>query len=1081
MNPRRRMTDRTPLSSRRPPDPATMSPARRPFRLSLLTGLLLGGLAQAQTLPGAVSGGTGPAPEQPFRTDQPGFQPRVGGSSERSAGPQVLADGLYAANRAIGQIKVEVRNAGAPADGVTPVHIRVEVLDAAGVRLDTPVLLTLEHSGSARLLLPGALGDESSPGRKDADRQVPGTQLRVEHGEASFSLIAPSQPEEVRLRVSGGDVEVAGSISFVPDLREMVAAGVVEGVLRLSRTRGASAAILPAGLDDGFETELRRWSRRFDGGNGQAELGAALFLKGKISGDTLLSLAYDSDKDMRATQLRDIKPEEFYPVYGDSAVRGFDARSSSHLYVRVDRNRSYVLWGDFNTAEGYAPAAGGGLVAGSRLRQLGAYNRNVTGARLHSEGIDWTGNVYASRDTQRLLVEEVRANGTSGPFAVGNTQAVELSERIELLVRDRNDLNTVLSVTPLQRLNDYSFEPFSGRILLNRPVPSITSEGNPVSLRISYEIDQGGDPYWLMGADGQVNIGQNLTVGGVLVNDQNPVAPFKLASVNTGLRLGPHLSLAVEAAQTEGVPLLPTTTVVSASTVVTTFGPPTTAVAGRLQLDYDDPVAGRKASLWVNRAETGFANPAGGALPGAEQRGASASLPLGETRPGEPATLSTRLDARQIHDTTNDARREGLSGELIYRVSPALQLNAGLRHIEESGRISGATASLGGNPEGGSAFGNGLGGGFTGAGSTTLINNNSAGIGGTVSPGSAPGLVPDLSASTAFAGLQWKATPRLTLQAQHEESVSGDAGRRDELGASYQLAERTRLYLRGQNQNGLNSRYGLDPAASQSEMALGLDSSYLPGASLFSEYRLRDAVDGPVAQVATGVRNAWTLSPGVVLTTGAERLKFISGSGQEATALTLGGDYTASERWKASGRLEWRRLEATPVQPGQQAPGTPPLQDSLLSTLTVARKLDRDWTLLTRNYYLGTDNHGSQPDGWQDRWQIGAAYRPVDNNRFDAFGKLEFKAEDNINGGGEWRRVQLAAVQTNLHPSRPWWWSGRLAGKHVAEQFTAAEGGARDSYRAWLASTRLIYDITERVDLGLLASVMHGSSPLQGS
>ncbi|HEY4066271.1 MAG TPA: hypothetical protein VGM74_05190 [Burkholderiaceae bacterium] len=252
----------------------------------------------------------------------------------------------------------------------------------------------------------------------------------------------------------------------------------------------------------------------------------------------------------------------------------------------------------------------------------------------------------------------------------------------------------------------------------------------------------------------------------------------------------------------------------------------------------------------------------------------------------------------------------------------------------------------------------------------------------------------------------------------------------------------------------------------------------MEGGNVFSEYRLRDADTARDAQIATGVRNAWHVWPGLTLTTGVERLQLLAGDGQTATAVTLGADYTASALWKGSARLEWRRLDAPPasatVPVGPVADGTVPLgeQDTVLMTLAAARKLDRDWTLLGRNYLLRTDNHGVRANGWQDRFQIGTAYRPVDDGRLDVLSKYEYKTENNIDGDDAFRRVHVASVQASLHPTRPWWWSARFAAKSVVERFPDDEGGTRDAYRAALVSGRVVYDLTENWDVGAMGSVM---------
>ncbi|MEY2874180.1 MAG: hypothetical protein RLZZ373_1551, partial [Pseudomonadota bacterium] len=129
------------------------------------------------------------------------FQPLFAPVVTTTGAPASLLDGQYAANARVGQLRVEVRGAGAPADGVTPVTLTVTVLGRDGVLLKEPVLVTIEHSGSARLQMQGSPTDEFGPSRKDADRRVPGTQLKVVDGTATFSLIAPSQPEDVVLRL----------------------------------------------------------------------------------------------------------------------------------------------------------------------------------------------------------------------------------------------------------------------------------------------------------------------------------------------------------------------------------------------------------------------------------------------------------------------------------------------------------------------------------------------------------------------------------------------------------------------------------------------------------------------------------------------------------------------------------------------------------------------------------------------------------------------------------------------------------------------------------------------------------------
>ncbi len=87
----------------------------------------------------------------------------------------------------------------------------------------------------------------------------------------------------------------------------------------------------------------------------------------------------------------------------------------------------------------------------------GQYNRTATGMRAHYAQGPLLGNVFATYDNLKQVIEEYPANGTSGPFAVKNNTAIQNSEKIEILVRDKNPLGIVKRVIPLMRFEDYSF------------------------------------------------------------------------------------------------------------------------------------------------------------------------------------------------------------------------------------------------------------------------------------------------------------------------------------------------------------------------------------------------------------------------------------------------------------------------------------------------------------------------------------------------------------------------------------------------------------------------------------------------
>lgn len=970
--------------------------------------------------------------------------------------------GNAAGNAAVKGIAVTLDPQGAVADGVSRVAVKVVLHDDDGRPLKTPARITIETS-AGRVLLPGADTDQTGPDRTDADPLTAGVQFDVPAGEASFWLIAPAQPQTVVLRVSSGRLQVEGRVDILPELREMLAVGLVEGVIGLRRQH--RDAIQPVRIEDGFERELRAWSRSH--GDTQLAARAALFLKGRIQGDALLTLAYDSDKDTYQRLMRDTLPDQYYPIYGDASARGADAQSLSKLYVRVDKDKDYLLFGDFSTSTRWQSGTPTRQGAQLQTHDLGNYARALTGAQVHAENERGQINLFAVRDNLRTAVEEYAANGTSGPFAVKNSAGLIGSERVEVITRDRNNLSVILRVTPLEPLADYVFEPFSGRILLNRPLASQDMAGNPQFLRITYEVQQGGEDFWLFGADGQWRLTPDMALGGSYVQDRNPLAPYRLGSVNLGLKLGPHTRLVAEMARSEGSYNTSGSNAVAAPGLSGVVGE-AAGNAGRVAIEHDDGRTHVRA--YAGRSDPEFDNPTASFNGGRGDAGVRATHQI------NPEVLVFG-EAVRNEDRKSDGVRQGAQLGAAWKLGERLSVDMAVKTTKENGHGVSPAVGMPGQPSSDIGTGNAPltpSGGFFGTGNNAVNPNTGQTL---LAPQAGLGSVGEgreLDATTLQLGAQYRLTPAVTVMGEIEHSVIGDEQQRVAMGATYQLAEQTRLYGRWEAQRGLASVYSLNPADKSNWFSLGAETTYGSDTQLFSEYRLRDTLGDPRvasdAQLANGMRNSWSLAPGLRLVTATEYLRILDGKGQAAVALAGGLDYTANPLWKGQARLEWRRLfdsAATPLDDRQ---------DSYLSTVTLARKLNRDWSALTRNYLLYNDFQGTG-DRIQNRAQVGLAYRPVDHNRWNALGKYEFKYERDESGlpaavvgtsaAPSRRDVHVLSVLGDWHPSRPWWLTGRVAAKTLKETF---DGVAVPRYSAWYLGGRAVYDITEDWDLGVLGA-----------
>ncbi|MEL6824014.1 MAG: hypothetical protein AAFP70_19835, partial [Calditrichota bacterium] len=295
---------------------------------------------------------------------------------------------VFAPDRA-NQFSIFLDESEVPADGYSITYVTIMMQDDEAISVSGRTPITVEWElGVAEI--------------EDLDAREPGAQTFIEGGRLKFALQAPIEPGSGRIRVTSGNMSAETMISFLPDLRPLIAVGLIDGVFSLKDLDKNS--IVSASVMDGFEREIRELSWNSADGRQSAGGRAALFLKGKVKGDALLTVAYDSEKEDDERLFRDIQPDEYYPVYGESSVRGYDAQSTGKLYVRLDKKRSYLLFGDFVTQDRYEG------------RQLSLYNRSMTGLKgfVDNESVELS--AFGSRDNAAQIVEEIPGRGISGPY-----------------------------------------------------------------------------------------------------------------------------------------------------------------------------------------------------------------------------------------------------------------------------------------------------------------------------------------------------------------------------------------------------------------------------------------------------------------------------------------------------------------------------------------------------------------------------------------------------------------------------------------------------------------------------------------
>lgn len=964
-------------------------------------------------------------------------------SGQASIGTRPFTSFLQRLASPVESIDVKVAGDNLPADGVGGTDVLVTLKDKNGRAVTGEVDVTVEVDGGARILLPGRRTPESAADKGDIDRIAPGIQSIAANGVLRFKLIAPYKPEAVKLRVSVKGVSEAVTVRYVPELREMIAVGVIEG--RLRSDRFDPSTIVPVREDDAFETELKGFEKEFNGGKTRAGARAALYLKGKVKGEYLLTLAYDSDKDTDRQLFEEVDPNAFYPVYGDASIRGADAQSSSKLYVRVDRHRSFLLYGDYTTQDD------------NLARSLGQYNRSLNGLQGRYEEGKVKANGFVAQDTLRQVIDEFPARGVSGPYSVSNPNGVTGSEKVQIVVRDRNQPTVILKSTLLTRTSDYEFEPFSGQIVFRAPVPSFDDQLNPVTIRITYEVDQGGDDFLVYGGDLKLALTDKLSLGVSVAKDENPQAPYTVAGANLHLKLSPQTELIAEIAGTRSVVNDASGFNTNTSTAFEGKSGELSGGAARLELRHsDDQLRGR---AYVAKASEDFNNTAAGITGGRTELGLSGAYKVSPrlTVNGEYLQSKDQIDPTlTTPGIDNDTKALSLGAD--FQVSDRLTVGGGVRKVQENAAsLVRSTASSCSNSTSATTGYN------TGFGISQVGNQTIDPVTGLPVLCSGTNLTTietateDLDRTSVFGRAAYKMTDSLTLNGELQREIGDDGTNLYRIGADWAVADKTRLYGRYERSREFGGAYGLGVGEAATALVFGIDTQYMQDGSVYSEYRVRDSGSGEDIQAALGLRNGWMLKPGLRLVTNVERLTSTDGN---AKAVGLGLEYTGSDLWKGSGRVEWRQDQDN---------------TNHLVTLGLARKLDRDWTLLARDYFNQVQPRtAAGSDTRQNRFQVGFAYRPVDNNRFDALGTLELRNEFTAGTGTDAidRDVRIASLRANYHPSRPWWVSGRFAHKRVNELLL---GTVRDSYSATLLGSRVTYDITNRWTVGGLFSVLQGT------
>lgn len=244
-----------------------------------------------------------------------------------------------------------------------------------------------------------------------------------------------------------------------PAPRDWILVAIAHGTAAYNTLRDNMQAAEAAGFDDDYVEDGR----------------VAFFAKGRVRGDALLTVAYDTRGEAEDFRRFDdvIDPNAFYTLYGDGTESRFEAASQRKLYLKLERRQFALLFGDYQTGLG--------------ITELARYERRFNGAKLGFSGKHLQLTAFAADSAQQFQRDELRGNGTSGLYSLSTGGLLPNSEVVSIEVRDRFDASEVLSTTTLTRFVDYSIDNARGTLLFRRPIASRDDAFNPQFIVVQYE------------------------------------------------------------------------------------------------------------------------------------------------------------------------------------------------------------------------------------------------------------------------------------------------------------------------------------------------------------------------------------------------------------------------------------------------------------------------------------------------------------------------------------------------------------------------------------------------------------------
>ncbi len=707
----------------------------------------------------------------------------------------------------------------------------------------------------------------------------------------------------------------------------------------------------------------------------------AFYLKGKIQGKYLMTASADTregplkdifsnflDKDPQAV-FRRLDPDKFYPVYGDDSTFVEDAPTQGKFYVKIERDSSYVMWGNFRTK-----------LTETELAQVdrGLYGFNL---RYESPDSEKTGkrntlvDVFAATPGTIAAREEFRGSGGSHYWLQHRDISLG-SERVRVEIRDRNS-KLVMNTKMLRAGEDYTMNALQGHVILKYPLPAYADEselvrsfmlsGHEVHLVVRYEYTPTfADPKSLaLGGRASQWIGDAVQVGVTASKQNQPGGDQELYGVDATVNVGSRSHIKAEVAQTTGPGTEETNSIDGGYQFLNRPQIRTgnvTARAYRLETSlgvYENEGGTGTLTAYTKRRAAGFSAPGEAVLRNVEQWGAKLEAPV-----MQGLAFAGRYD--KSHES-GWLTLENASVDSKIRLAEPWELALGVRHDERLDRSSGVATSQ---------FAVDMG-----------IRN-------------------DVAAKISYlAGDKWDA------YAFTQATVNKTSGRlrNDRLGAGGHVRLSNRLRSGAELSGGTGGLGARVDSEYKYDDQHDVYASYLmDNSALDSGFRPRT---GGAGALVSGVRGRYSDSTSVHF-----EERYLHGNQPTGLTHSFGVDLAPVKRWTFGVSAEKGNLTSTDltqqinrtagsVSVGYNTADTKGAaalevrdetssgnsRTTWLTRNQIAHKLSADWRWLAKlNLARSHSTRGDFFDGDWSEAQLGFGYRPVDNDRINSLFKYGY-------------------------------------------------------------------------------------------